>query len=192
MKLSLCWDSKCLIRLLIFLHALGIFQCGPASVRAIKEGDVDLDYDTLFVFTEVNADCNQWIVYKDGTKKKVYCDTERIGKAISTKAMGSNSRVDVTNNYKYPEGKGKLSQWISSWVLGTGGLGLVAYFGLITSLLHLEQYSWQYCFQTCFIKQWVPHSWCVLDGIFSKKCTGQYSAVHRFIGTFCHPKQTSN
>ncbi|EMP28270.1 Protein-glutamine gamma-glutamyltransferase E [Chelonia mydas] len=82
----------------------GIFQCGPASVRAIKEGDVDLDYDTLFVFTEVNADCNQWIVYKDGTKKKVYCDTERIGKAISTKAMGSNSRVDVTNNYKYPEG----------------------------------------------------------------------------------------
>ncbi|XP_050774750.1 protein-glutamine gamma-glutamyltransferase E-like [Gopherus flavomarginatus] len=82
----------------------GIFQCGPASVRAIKEGDVDLDYDTLFVFTEVNADCNQWIVYKDGTRKKVYCDTERIGKAISTKAVGSNSRVDVTNNYKYPEG----------------------------------------------------------------------------------------
>uniref|UniRef100_A0A8C4YK97 protein-glutamine gamma-glutamyltransferase n=1 Tax=Gopherus evgoodei TaxID=1825980 RepID=A0A8C4YK97_9SAUR len=85
----------------------GIFQCGPASVRAIKEGDVDLDYDTLFVFTEVNADCNQWIVYKDGTRKKVYCDTERIGKAISTKAVGSNSRVDVTNNYKYPEGSHK-------------------------------------------------------------------------------------
>nr|XP_006111129.1 protein-glutamine gamma-glutamyltransferase 6 isoform X2 [Pelodiscus sinensis]XP_014427318.1 protein-glutamine gamma-glutamyltransferase 6 isoform X2 [Pelodiscus sinensis] len=82
----------------------GIFQCGPASVRAIKEGDVDLDYDTLFVFTEVNADCNQWIIYKDGTRKKAYCDTERIGKAISTKAVGSNSRVDVTNNYKYPEG----------------------------------------------------------------------------------------
>uniref|UniRef100_A0A8C8S305 protein-glutamine gamma-glutamyltransferase n=1 Tax=Pelusios castaneus TaxID=367368 RepID=A0A8C8S305_9SAUR len=82
----------------------GIFQCGPASVRAIKEGDVNLDYDTLFVFTEVNADCNQWIIYKDGTRKKVYCDTERIGKSISTKAVGSNSRVDVTNNYKYPEG----------------------------------------------------------------------------------------
>ncbi|KGL99870.1 Protein-glutamine gamma-glutamyltransferase 6, partial [Charadrius vociferus] len=84
----------------------GLFQCGPASVRAIKEGDVDLDYDTLFVYTEVNADCNRWIVYNDGTKKRVYCDTEIIGRFISTKAVGSNSRVDVTSNYKYPEGKG--------------------------------------------------------------------------------------
>ncbi|XP_074868233.1 protein-glutamine gamma-glutamyltransferase 6-like [Carettochelys insculpta] len=82
----------------------GIFQCGPASVKAIKEGDVDLDYDSLFVFTEVNADCTKWIVYQDGTRRKVYCDTETIGKAISTKALGSNARVDVTYNYKYPEG----------------------------------------------------------------------------------------
>uniref|UniRef100_A0A8B9FW22 protein-glutamine gamma-glutamyltransferase n=1 Tax=Amazona collaria TaxID=241587 RepID=A0A8B9FW22_9PSIT len=83
----------------------GLFQCGPASVIAIKEGDVDLDYDTLFVYTEVNADCNRWIVYNDGTKKRVYCDTEIIGRFISTKAVGSNSRVDVTYSYKYPEGK---------------------------------------------------------------------------------------
>uniref|UniRef100_A0A803YID1 protein-glutamine gamma-glutamyltransferase n=1 Tax=Meleagris gallopavo TaxID=9103 RepID=A0A803YID1_MELGA len=82
----------------------GLFQCGPASVVAIKEGDVDLDYDTLFVYTEVNADCNRWIVYNDGTKKRVYCDTEIIGRFISTKAVGSNSRVDITYNYKYPEG----------------------------------------------------------------------------------------
>uniref|UniRef100_A0A8D0F6F3 protein-glutamine gamma-glutamyltransferase n=1 Tax=Strix occidentalis caurina TaxID=311401 RepID=A0A8D0F6F3_STROC len=82
----------------------GLFQCGPASVIAIKEGDVDLDYDTLFVYTEVNADCNRWIIYNDGTKKRVYCDTEIIGRFISTKAVGSNSRVDVTHNYKYPEG----------------------------------------------------------------------------------------
>uniref|UniRef100_A0A663E773 protein-glutamine gamma-glutamyltransferase n=1 Tax=Aquila chrysaetos chrysaetos TaxID=223781 RepID=A0A663E773_AQUCH len=82
----------------------GLFQCGPASVTAIKEGDVDLDYDTLFVYTEVNADCNRWIVYNDGTKRRVYCDTEIIGRFISTKAVGSNSRVDVTCNYKYPEG----------------------------------------------------------------------------------------
>lgn len=87
-----------------FFHTLGLFQCGPASVVAIKEGDVDLDYDTLFVYTEVNADCNRWIVYNDGTKKRVYCDTEIIGRFISTKAVGSNSRVDITCNYKYPEG----------------------------------------------------------------------------------------
>ncbi|KAK2520806.1 erythrocyte membrane protein band 4.2 [Columba guinea] len=72
--------------------------------KAIKEGDVNLDYDTLFVYTEVNADCNRWIVYSNGTKKRVYCDTEIIGRFISTKAVGSNSRVDVTYNYKYPEG----------------------------------------------------------------------------------------
>ncbi|XP_074013683.1 protein-glutamine gamma-glutamyltransferase E-like [Numenius arquata] len=88
----------------------GLFQCGPASVRAIKEGDVNLDYDTLFVYTEVNADCNRWIVYKDGTKKRVYCDTEIIGRFISTKAVGSNSRVDVTCNYKYPEGSSEERQ----------------------------------------------------------------------------------
>ncbi|KAM7038148.1 uncharacterized protein M8220_010277 [Acridotheres tristis] len=82
----------------------GIFQCGPASVLAIKEGEVDLDYDTLFVYSEVNADCNRWIVYNDGTKKRIYCDTEIIGRSISTKAVGSNGRVDVTANYKYPEG----------------------------------------------------------------------------------------
>ncbi|KAM6248267.1 protein-glutamine gamma-glutamyltransferase 6-like [Porphyrio hochstetteri] len=88
----------------------GLFQCGPASVKAIKEGDVDLDYDTLFVYTEVNADCNRWIVYSDGTKKRVYCDTEIIGRYISTKAVGSNSRVDITCNYKYPEGSAEERQ----------------------------------------------------------------------------------
>lgn len=95
--------------MLLFLHILGIFQCGPASVVAVKQGDVDLSYDTLFVFSEVNADSNRWIVYGDGTKKRVYCDTEVFGRSISTKAVGSNARVDVTNNYKYPEGKGKFS-----------------------------------------------------------------------------------
>lgn len=97
---------------MLFPYVLGLFQCGPASVVAIKEGDVNLDYDTLFVYTEVNADCNRWIVYSNGTKKRVYCDTEIIGRFISTKAVGSNSRVDVTYNYKYPEGKGILTNYL--------------------------------------------------------------------------------
>lgn len=83
----------------------GIFQCGPASVLAVKQGDVNLNYDTAFVFTEVNADINRWVVYPDGRKVRVYCDTSSIGTAISTKAVGSNHRVDITNNYKFPEGK---------------------------------------------------------------------------------------
>lgn len=35
---------------------------GPASVRAIKEGEVAFGYDTAFVFAEMNADKCYWIV----------------------------------------------------------------------------------------------------------------------------------
>nr|XP_034978108.1 protein-glutamine gamma-glutamyltransferase E-like [Zootoca vivipara] len=70
-------------------------RCGPASVKAIKEGDVDLPYDTAFVFSEVNADIEDSL------------DTTSIGQNISTKAVGSNDRLDVTDNYKYKEGSVK-------------------------------------------------------------------------------------
>ncbi|XP_051489389.1 protein-glutamine gamma-glutamyltransferase 6-like [Apus apus] len=82
----------------------GMYQCGPASTRAIKEGDVNLDYDSSFVFAAVNADCVTWIHYSNKRKERIYSNTRKIGKFISTKAVGTNSRVDVTDNYKYPEG----------------------------------------------------------------------------------------
>ncbi|XP_061297735.1 protein-glutamine gamma-glutamyltransferase 6-like [Pezoporus flaviventris] len=88
----------------------GIYQCGPASTRAIKEGDVNLDYDSSFVFAAVNADCVTWIHYSNKRKERIYSDTRKIGKCISTKAVGTNSRVDVTANYKYPEGSRKERQ----------------------------------------------------------------------------------
>ncbi|XP_029816203.1 protein-glutamine gamma-glutamyltransferase 6 [Manacus vitellinus] len=81
----------------------GIYQCGPASIRAIKEGDVNLDYDSPFVFAAVNADCVTWIRHSKKRKERIYSNTRKIGKCISTKAVGTNSRVDVTANYKYPE-----------------------------------------------------------------------------------------
>lgn len=40
----------------------GVYCCGPASVKAIHEGQVDLKYDCPFVFAEVNADCTAWLV----------------------------------------------------------------------------------------------------------------------------------
>ncbi|XP_074965152.1 protein-glutamine gamma-glutamyltransferase 6-like [Phalacrocorax aristotelis] len=88
----------------------GIYQCGPASTRAIKEGDVNLDYDSSFVFAAVNADCVTWIHYSKKRKERIYSDTRKIGKFISTKAVGTNSRVDITANYKYPEGTSKERQ----------------------------------------------------------------------------------
>ncbi|KAF6284473.1 hypothetical protein mRhiFer1_009236 [Rhinolophus ferrumequinum] len=83
----------------------GVFQCGPASVTAIREGDVNLDFDMPFIFAEVNADRITWIYDSHhGNQKQNSLDPHTIGKYISTKAVGSYSRMDVTEKYKYPEG----------------------------------------------------------------------------------------
>lgn len=88
----------------------GVFQCGPASVNAIREGDVDLNFDMTFIFAEVNADRITWIYdTANGSQKQNSLDTRSIGKYISTKAVGSNSRMDVTDKYKYPEGKRRMT-----------------------------------------------------------------------------------
>ncbi|XP_068120095.1 protein-glutamine gamma-glutamyltransferase E-like [Hyperolius riggenbachi] len=84
-----------------------IHCCGPASVHAIKEGDIDLDYDGPFIYAEVNADRVTWVYYDKDVKEKVYTNTEAVGQKISTKAVGSDERVDITGNYKYPEGSDK-------------------------------------------------------------------------------------
>ncbi|KAJ8778023.1 hypothetical protein J1605_001175 [Eschrichtius robustus] len=89
----------------------GVFQCGPASVIALREGNVDWDFDMPFVFAEVNADRITWIYNAwTGGLKKNFSDPYLVGKNISTKAVGSNTRVDVTENYKYPEGSSQERQ----------------------------------------------------------------------------------
>lgn len=82
----------------------GVFCCGPSPLKAIKNGDVDLKYDTPFVFAEVNADCVSWLVHKDGSKKQISVNHQLVGQRISTKAVGRDEREDVTHNYKYAEG----------------------------------------------------------------------------------------
>ncbi|NXR80075.1 TGM4 glutamyltransferase, partial [Pycnonotus jocosus] len=85
----------------------GRFQCGPCSVKAVREGDVYLPYDSKFVYAEVNADRVYWLVKKVNGKDKYFkiaTQTQDIGKKISTKAVGQNRREDITREYKYPEG----------------------------------------------------------------------------------------
>ncbi|NWV29464.1 TGM4 glutamyltransferase, partial [Origma solitaria] len=85
----------------------GRFQCGPCPVKAVREGDVYLPYDSKFVYAEVNADRVFWIVRKVNGKDKYYkvgTETQDIGKNISTKAVGQDRREDITREYKYPEG----------------------------------------------------------------------------------------
>lgn len=88
----------------ISVASTGLFCCGPASVRAIKEGEVHLAYDTPFVYAEVNADEVIWL-FRDGEAQEILAhNTRSIGKEISTKMVGSDQRQDITSSYKYPEG----------------------------------------------------------------------------------------
>ncbi|KFO11563.1 Protein-glutamine gamma-glutamyltransferase 2, partial [Balearica regulorum gibbericeps] len=84
----------------------GVFCCGPAPVRAIKEGDLQMKYDIPFIFAEVNADVVYWVVQHDGSQKKS-THSSVVGKNISTKSVGKDSREDITHTYKYPEGSEK-------------------------------------------------------------------------------------
>ncbi|XP_074613939.1 protein-glutamine gamma-glutamyltransferase K-like [Acropora palmata] len=83
----------------------GVFRCGPASVNAVKKGEVYLPYDTGFIFAEVNGDRVYWQVDDaDGSMIAYNKETHSIGKYISTKAPGSDERLNVTGDYKYREG----------------------------------------------------------------------------------------
>ncbi|XP_056406404.1 protein-glutamine gamma-glutamyltransferase 5 [Hyla sarda] len=81
----------------------GTFCCGPAPVKAVKEGDIDVDYDVAFVYTEVNGDVIHWVL-RDGGVEKGLVNTLIIGKSISTKSVGLSTREDITDQYKYEEG----------------------------------------------------------------------------------------
>uniref|UniRef100_A0A3Q2QIT4 Protein-glutamine gamma-glutamyltransferase 2 n=1 Tax=Fundulus heteroclitus TaxID=8078 RepID=A0A3Q2QIT4_FUNHE len=76
----------------------GMFCCGPAPVSAVRNGDTHLKYDVPFVFAEVNADCITWLV------SGWFIYDHRIGQSISTKAIGTSKRMDITNSYKQKEG----------------------------------------------------------------------------------------
>lgn len=91
-----------------FLHVcVGFYQCGPASVNAIKNGEVYLNYDTGFIFAEVNADKVYWEVpfLFSGEMRAIQTDKMVIGKNISTLKPSTNGeRQDITRRYKHPEG----------------------------------------------------------------------------------------
>ncbi|KAM9349409.1 protein-glutamine gamma-glutamyltransferase K [Symphorus nematophorus] len=82
----------------------GTFRCGPASVNAIRSGQVYLKHDTPFVFAEVNSDKIYWQRNPDGTFSQIHSEKKAVGHFISTKAVGSEERADITHLYKHQEG----------------------------------------------------------------------------------------
>ncbi|KAM3865704.1 protein-glutamine gamma-glutamyltransferase K-like [Diretmus argenteus] len=81
----------------------GTFRCGPASLSAIRSGQVYLKHDTPFVFAEVNSDKIYWQRNLDGTFTQIHSEKKAIGHFISTKAVGSDERADITHLYKHRE-----------------------------------------------------------------------------------------
>ncbi|NXF32895.1 TGM4 glutamyltransferase, partial [Nyctibius bracteatus] len=85
----------------------GVFQCGPCPLKAVRDGDVYLPFDSKFVYAEVNADKVYWIVENVNNEEKfikISTETQGVGVNISTKAVGENRREDITALYKFPEG----------------------------------------------------------------------------------------
>ncbi|KAK7877870.1 hypothetical protein WMY93_031476 [Mugilogobius chulae] len=82
----------------------GIFCCGPASVNAIKQGELTKKYDAPFIFAEVNADVVEMVQLPNGKVVKLGGSTTSVGQCISTKSVGSDQRHDITHKYKYAEG----------------------------------------------------------------------------------------
>ncbi|XP_039766001.1 protein-glutamine gamma-glutamyltransferase 6 [Ornithorhynchus anatinus] len=89
----------------------GVFRCGPASVAAIREGEVDLAYDGPFVFAEVNADYVTWLWQAEGAAREpVRTDPRAVGARLATKALRGDRPCDLTRCYKHPEGSKKERQ----------------------------------------------------------------------------------
>lgn len=90
----------------------GVYQCGPASVEAIKQGVVGYNYDVTFMLASVNADLMRWIEDPDSEMgfRKIDCNKYHIGRMILTKAPwvydpnGDRDREDITPLYKAKEG----------------------------------------------------------------------------------------
>ncbi|XP_075992470.1 annulin-like isoform X2 [Anticarsia gemmatalis] len=81
-----------------------VYRCGPASLKAVREGEVQRPYDVSYVFAQVNADKVMWKYSGEIQPLKMMArDSVSIGQFISTKAIGKMEREDITSAYKYPE-----------------------------------------------------------------------------------------
>ncbi|XP_003707216.3 hemocyte protein-glutamine gamma-glutamyltransferase-like isoform X1 [Megachile rotundata] len=90
----------------------GVYQCGPASVEAIRQGAVGYNYDVTFMIASVNADLMRWKEDPESELgySKIDCNKYHIGRMILTKAPwiydpnGDRDREDITSLYKAKEG----------------------------------------------------------------------------------------
>ncbi|KAM6979579.1 transglutaminase 5, like [Aplochiton taeniatus] len=77
----------------------GVFCCGPAPVKAVRDRRVDLPFDVPFVYAEMNADVRVMVV-KQGRVVSSRTDSSRVGSLLCTKAIGSAWPQNITVDYK--------------------------------------------------------------------------------------------
>ncbi|KAM3590756.1 uncharacterized protein V6R79_016083 [Siganus canaliculatus] len=82
----------------------GLYRCGPASVKAIKHGEICYPFDAAFVFAEVNSDVVFYSRSNSGTLQPVKVNTSHVGRFVLTKTPGDVTRRDITDQYKFSEG----------------------------------------------------------------------------------------
>ncbi|XP_068443825.1 coagulation factor XIII A chain [Clinocottus analis] len=82
----------------------GMYRCGPASVKAIKHGEICFPYDAAFVFAEINSDVVFYSRSNDGSLEPVKVNRTHVGRMVLTKTPGDVTRRDITDQYKFPEG----------------------------------------------------------------------------------------
>ncbi|XP_022820875.1 annulin-like [Spodoptera litura] len=83
----------------------GILRCGPSSLRAVRNGEIQKPYDTAFMFATVNADRLTWKYCGKNQPLQLFkSNATWYGQKIVTKAVGKMKYEYLTNTYKYPEG----------------------------------------------------------------------------------------
>ncbi|MEQ2315858.1 hypothetical protein AMECASPLE_026723 [Ameca splendens] len=79
----------------------GVFCCGPAPVKGIRNKRTDLIYDIPFIYAAVNADVHTIILSSQDQVVGFSKDTEKVGSLICTKAIGYPRVQNITGDYKY-------------------------------------------------------------------------------------------
>ncbi|XP_057672514.1 hemocyte protein-glutamine gamma-glutamyltransferase-like [Diorhabda carinulata] len=89
-----------------------VMRCGPASIVAVKKGEIGFLYDTPFVFSEVNADVVHFQENdeSDWGFSRISINQYHVGRMILTKRLGpiddngDNDYTDITDLFKNKEG----------------------------------------------------------------------------------------
>ena len=88
---------------LVWLCVAGMFRCGPASVKAVQDKQLNAAFDVPFVYAEMNAEVHTFIM-SNHQSFQVDTDSDRVGALICTKSLGTSLPQDITASYKAQEG----------------------------------------------------------------------------------------